>query len=501
MSEPTMYSEPTYGNWRKPRTGGIGKLGALETALLIGGLLVTIILFRLIGPIGGAVALAVMGGAFIFLTIRDKHGRSAGQRLLARRLFKKASRARRNIYRSGPVGHVPDGKCRLPGLLATSELHEFEDSFRRPFALLHMPTANHVSVVIEVEPTGLALNDRENIDDYVANWGAWLSGLSKTSDIVAASVTVETAPDYGVRLRHEIDANMSESASPAARQMMEEVKETFPQQSAVTRAYIALTFTTWRPGSDRNRKIEDIGLDLGTRLGKFTEHLEVCGAGDAHPVDAQTLCEVVMSAYDPVLAEHFDAARSQGVTPQVSWDNVGPVAAEAGWEWYRHASGFSKSWVMSVAPRGVVFSNVFEHLLTPSADVDRKRVTMLYRPIPAGTAMDVAERDVNAASVRSGSTKRPSFRAAAELASAVQTAQEVAKDASLINFGIVITATVMRSIDARAASYEIEDLAGTAQLTVRPAYGSQDVAFTAGLPLGLVLPDYVAVPARVREAI
>lgn len=120
MSEPTMYSEPTYGNWRKPRTGGIGKLGALETGLLIGGLLVTIILFRLIGPIGGAVALAVMGGAFMFLTIRDKHGRSAGQRLLARRLFKKASRARRNIYRSGPVGHVPDGKCRLPGLLAST---------------------------------------------------------------------------------------------------------------------------------------------------------------------------------------------------------------------------------------------------------------------------------------------------------------------------------------------------------------------------------------------
>ncbi|MFC8041797.1 SCO6880 family protein [Paenarthrobacter sp. NPDC057355] len=501
MSEPTIYTEPTYGNWRKPRTGGIGKLGSLETGLLIGGLLVVIILFRFTGALGGAAALVILGVAFAALTVRDKHGLSMSQRIIARRLFNRSSKSCRNIYRSGPVGHVPTGKCRLPGLLATSELHEFQDSFMRPFALLHMPATNHVSVVIEVEPTGLALDDRENIDSYVANWGAWLSGLSKTSDIVAASVTVETAPDYGVRLRHEIDSNMAESASAASREMMEEVKVTFPQQSAVTRAYIALTFTTWRPGVERNRKIEDIGLDLGSRLGKFTEHLEVCGAGDAHPVTAQTLCEVVMSAYDPMLAEHFDAAHSQGVTPPVRWDNAGPVAHEAGWEWYRHASGFSKSWVMSVAPRGVIFSNVFEDLLTPSPDVNRKRVTFLYRPVAAGSAMDVAEADVNAAKVRASATKRPSYRAAAELASAEQTAREVAKDASLINFGMVITATVMRSSDARAAAYEIEDLAGTAQLIIRPAYGSQDVAFAASLPLGLVLPDYVAVPARVREAI
>lgn len=500
MSQQTTYEEPTYGNWRKPRTAGIGRFGALETGLLILGLLVIIFAFRLLGPLVGGVSLVVLGLAFLTLTMKDKHGRSRVERWIAKATHNRAASKRHNLYRSGPVGMIPGGKARLPGLLAQSELHEFEDSFERPFALLHMPSTNHATIVIEVEPTGLALDDRENIDAYVANWGSWLGGLSKSSDIVAASVTVETAPDYGARLRNEIDANRHSEASPASVLMMEEIKADFPQESETTRAWIAITFTTWRPGAGRGRKVQDVGLDLGTRIGKFTEHLEVCGAGDAHPVTAQTLCEIVRSAYDPAVSEHIEAAHANGVTPALSWDDVGPIAYNSGWEWLRHDSGLSKSWVMTVAPRGVVYSNVLEDLLRPSGDVDRKRVSWLYRPVSAARAMDVAEADVNAAANRANSTRTTSFRAESEFQSTVQTAKEVAKDAAMINFGAVITATVLNDEDALAASYEIEDLAAVAQLTARPAYGSQDVAFAAGLPLGLVLPDYVAIPAAVREA-
>lgn len=71
----------------------------------------------------------------------------------------------------------------------------------------------------------------------------------------------------------------------------------------------------------------------------------------------------------------------------------------------------------------------------------------------------------------------------------------------MLNFGIVITATIRNPEDALAASYAVEDLAAESQLTIRPAYGAQDTAFAAGLPLGLVLPDYVMIPARIREAV
>jgi hypothetical protein len=144
---------------------------------------------------------------------------------------------------------------------------------------------------------------------------------------------------------------------------------------------------------------------------------------------------------------------------------------------------------------------VLEAILSPTGDVDRKRVTFLFRSVSAARAMDVAEKDVTAAKNRAASTSTPDFRAIDDYAKTVQTAREVAKDAGMLNFGVVITATIRNAEDALAVSYGVEDLAAESQLTVRPAYGAQDTAFAASLPLGLVLPDYVMVPSKIREAV
>ena len=82
---------------------------------------------------------------------------------------------------------------------------------------------------------------------------------------------------------------------------------------------------------------------------------------------------------------------------------------------------------------------------------------------------------------------------------AAATASEEASGAGLVNFGLLVTATVddlEKEADARAA---IDNLAATARLRLRPVYGSQDSAFAAALPLGLVLPKHIKVPAELRE--
>jgi hypothetical protein len=43
----TEYKEPSYGNWRVPRTTGRGHLGAIGTGITMAGLLVGIIAFAL----------------------------------------------------------------------------------------------------------------------------------------------------------------------------------------------------------------------------------------------------------------------------------------------------------------------------------------------------------------------------------------------------------------------------------------------------------------------
>ena len=77
----------------------------------------------------------------------------------------------------------------------------------------------------------------------------------------------------------------------------------------------------------------------------------------------------------------------------------------------------------------------------------------------------------------------------AEARAADRTAQEEARGAGLVNFGMVVTATVMTAEQIPDMVAAIDNLGATARILLRPAYGSQDSAFAAALPLGVVLPE------------
>lgn len=76
----------------------------------------------------------------------------------------------------------------------------------------------------------------------------------------------------------------------------------------------------------------------------------------------------------------------------------------------------------------------------------------------------------------------------ADIAAARKTAQEEALGAALVRFGMIVTATVSDPAGLPLARQTVESLSATARLHLRPAYGNQDVAFLAGLPLGVILP-------------
>lgn len=489
-----------YGNFRRPSSPGLGALGTGGTILLFIGLigLIVCVMFQwIIGGLIWTVALIVVLGLLI---VRDQHHRTTFQRLGSRVAWWNARRAKEHLYRSGPVGRVPSGKFQLPGLLAPTRLHEYADSYDRLFALVETPSVGHYSVVISCAPDGASLVDQEQIDQWVAGWGQWIAGLTQEANLVAAAVTVETAPDTGARLRREVQTQLKDEAPPLAREMLQQVVRDYPSGSATVRAWVSLTFNG-RSLTGKRRKTEDVARDIATRLPGLTQSLSATGAGPAAPVDAQGVCELVRVAYDPSSAPLLDEIHSQGHAPELAWEDVGPVATEASWDLYRHDSAISRTWVMSSAPRGEVFSSVLTRLLAPHPDVDRKRVTLIYRPIPAARAAALVEADKRTADFRINSATRPSARAMREARAAEDTATEEARGAALVDFGMLVTATVTdpdRVADARSA---IDNLAATARVTIRPAYGGQDSAFAAALPLGLVLQSHMRVPEEVRRAI
>ncbi|MDQ3157296.1 MAG: hypothetical protein M3Q98_11305, partial [Actinomycetota bacterium] len=269
--------------------------------------------------------------------------------------------------------------------------------------------------------------------------------------------------------------------------------------SAQVRAWVSLTFNG-RTYSGRKRNTEDVARDLAARLPGLTQTLSVTGAGPARPIDAQTLCEIVRVAYDPAAATLIDDVHASGNAPDLTWSDVGPTATETSWDSYRHDGAWSRTWAMSAAPRGEVFSSVLTRLLAPNGDIDRKRVTIIYRPLDSAKAARTVEADKRNADFRINSSNRPSARATTSSRSAAATASEEAKGAGLVDFGMLITATVTsrdRMPDARAA---IDNLAATARLLIRPVHGSQDSAFAACLPLGLVLQSHARIPTEIRDA-
>ena len=506
---PTTSGAPrTYGNWRRPAGAGIGTLGTLGTGLMLLGL-IAVIGTMAFGGLGPAVAVAgVLGVLLALLSVRDRHHRSGIQRLTTRLGWARARRSGAHLYRSGPVGRTPSGSFQLPGLAAGSELSEWPDAIGRPFALLLHPATQHATVVLVTEPDGASLVDEEQVDTWVAHWGAWLAALGHEQGLLAASVTVETAPDYGHRLRHEIDSHLDSHAPDVALAMLGEVIRDYPSGSATVTAFVALTFSTTGRAGARRRDVDDLARDLGTRLPRLAAGLQATGAGAVRPATAAELCETVRVAYDPSAAWVFDEAHASGATADVRWSDVGPAAAEAGWGWYRHDGAMSVTWAMSAAPRGEVFSSVLADLLAPHPDIDRKRVTLLYRPLDPARAARLVEQDKRNAAFRAASTSRPTARLLLEQGAAALTAEEEARGAGLVGFGMLVTATVAETdllddprLAVEVARSAVQNLAATARIQLRPVYGSQDSAFAAALPLGIVLPAHVAVPREFREAL
>ncbi|GAA2427080.1 hypothetical protein GCM10010191_44810 [Actinomadura vinacea] len=492
----TNYREPnTYGNWRKPVSPGIWRLGLIGTVILMAGMVV-VTLIAMVSLLAGLISAAVMGLVMLPLTIQDRYGRNGLQAMTARMAWWSGRSQGWHLYRSGPLGITAFGSHRLPGLLAASRLVEAQDSYGRPFALVVVPSTEHYTVVLECSADGASLVDQEQIDTWVDHWGHWLGALAFEPGLAAASVTIETAPDLGYRLREEVTANTDPNAPDMARAALQEILRNYPEGSARVSTRIALTYSAAaRPGVKR-RSQDEIVREIGTRVAGLASELGMTGAGAARPMTAGQLATAVRMAYDPDAQSALEAAEGQ----EPRWENAGPVAAQEFWDHYVHDSGHSITWGMAEAPRGEVLSNVMTGLVSPHRDIARKRVTFLYRPYDPAAATTIVERDRKDARFRLTGANSAA-RDEIAVVNSDQSAIEEAKGAGLTRFTMLVTATVRSAQELELAAAAVDTLAPPARVRLRRMYGSQASAFTAALPLGLVLPDHLQVPSVVREAL
>jgi hypothetical protein len=498
----------TFGNFSAPARPGIWGLGLIGTIVVVGGMMLAALalavsFYAALG-IGGA-TLLVLG----LLAFRHQD-RNLGQRLVRRGAWMRARRGRQHVYRSGITAPVPALSHRLPGLAAASRLHTGLDPYQREFALVEHPHVGHFGVVLRCEPDGAALVDQATVETQVAGYAEFLAALADEPGIVAATVTVESAPDPGIRLAAEINRLTRPAAPPVARTMMREIGQMYRGGGSALRVTAVVVYSPavirgdgprQRRGAwgGKRRRIEQVRLELGARVPPLCELLAAAGGGAVAPLAPIELAELVRGAYDPAAEDYIARARLTAEGSGVDWGNAGPVAAQAGWSWYRHDSGISRTWTMWDAPRGHVQSTVLQRLLEAHKDIPRKRVTLIYRPYPVSETITEVERDLRDAMFAHAEGSGVSARAEQRVRAAKQTADEEARGAGLERFSMLVTVTAPNLKVLEFAATTLERRSGRVRL--RPCFAAQDSAFAASLPIGVILPYYAAAPALLRDAL
>ncbi|HSA50267.1 MAG TPA: SCO6880 family protein [Yinghuangia sp.] len=485
----------TYGNWRKPTSPGIFGIGLAGTLLLFGGALLVIgaLFVSIVLALGLTVLVALMLAP---LLIRDQHGRNGLQWLTATGSWMLGVMQGRHLYRSGPFGRTPASTSRLPGLAAPLEVSEAVDGHGRPFAILTAPGPWHHTVVLDCHADGASLVDAEQVDTWVAYWGDWLAQLGHEPGLVAASVTIEAAPDTGERLVREVSGNVHAEAPQLAREVLAEIVRDYPLGSATLTSRVALTYSGAARNTGARRSLAAVAQMLGTRLPGLAADLQMTGAGPALPMTARELGVMMRVAYDPAAAGLAEGVPDDGVL----WDEVGPVGTMETPDAYRHDSAWSMTWAMSEAPRGEVFSSVLNRLVMPHPDILRKRVTLVYRPHDVGASARLVERDRKDALFKAKQAKIAQARDSIAVQAADRAAQEEATGAGLVRFSLYVTATVADAEDLNLAASAVDNLAAASRLQLRRVRFAQASAFLAALPLGLVMPLHLKVPQAVRDA-
>ncbi|NAE18023.1 SCO6880 family protein [Enterococcus hirae] len=515
-----------FGNWRQRRSPGIPRLGLAGTITLLGGLTATTLTQLSLGWRTGLTGLALTIATTLPLIVKNPSGKNlyqvAGQVIAWRRAQQKGY----HLYRACAV--VDDGTTPLPGVLADTEMLQLQDSRGNIGGLIHHRGTNTYSVVFGLSLEGDLLVDPDTVDNWVARWSEFLAALGSEGQLVGASASIDVTPDEGSGLIREVNRLCTSAAPDLAREMLQEIASTYGKSAPVVRGRVALTFTAERSAhQDTDREwlrtrtakkaasepeqrmltSEEIAAEIGARLPKLRDRLMGTGAAGVRLLSAQEIAEVVAVAYDPSRGPALEEALVQRRDSGITWESAGPTEQEESWRHLRHDSGLSATWQMTAASPTPVPCTVLRPLLEPSDGVVRKSVTLLYSPFSPAAAKQVADQHqrVTAMALDRKGTQHAGRQLDAKVAE--QTAQEQAAGAGLLEFSLLVTATIASSgnpgddaerlRNVATATWQSGDDAG---VKLRRVTGAQAWAFA--LSLGFLAPHkHLIIPQQFRAAL
>jgi hypothetical protein len=480
----------TYGGWRRSRGMGLMGLGSAQTLMVLVALTTVIISLSLSRTVFAVVigpALVLIGG-----TVVQWDGVPLLHGVLQRLRWGWGSARGYTSYRAGITAAHPHA-WQLPGVLAPTTLLAVTDP-RGDYGLVWHQRVGSMTATLRTAATSTWLVDREQAAAWVANWGAWLSGLGYVPIVRWVTVTVDTAPASGSRLADYVAARISPHAPSSARRVLQQLVDVSPAAAADVETRVSITFDPAQSPA-RPRNLDESVAEISRVLPGLQDALGACGLTVLGRASATDLMAAVRAAYDPQargdVARLLGAGDPAGLEQGLDWDTAGPVAAEERYDHYQHDGGWSVSWAWHEAPRAQVHADVLARLLAPGPYP--KRVSMIYRPFSAGEAARIVDREVNAASfrdaLRAAQKRDANARDHADKERALRAAREEAAGAGVGLMSMFVTVTVTNEDDLGRAAADIESRAEVAKIRLRRLWASQSAGFSATLPCGICPPQ------------
>lgn len=369
----------------------------------------------------------------------------------------------------------------LPGVLSTLRVRDEVDGLGNPVQLIHHTRANQLSVTIESAPAGISMNTQAKTTDLVSNYASWLSSLSGENGLRGAQVVIDSVFESAAPLAESILSNLKPDAPEVAQQIARESAGMLPERVAHVRAYTVLGYKISELADD----VDGAAAEVLSMIPRHLKALSAAGAGVSQVMADADYADMMYTAYDP----HRNAEVAQEIKNDIpayrSFQGAGPAYFNAGHPRVVFHDGVASMTIMMTEPsKSKITDHSFEKLFAPNRNFLRKRVSLLYRPVPASAQNARVNSASRAATTEVTSKKRFTAFDNKKKKAAEAAMQQAAEGAVIQEWALMVTVTFEPTRAAqRTAENELKALMGGLKWCF--ADFSADAAFHQTLPLGL----------------
>lgn len=369
----------------------------------------------------------------------------------------------------------------LPGVLSTLKVRDEVDGLGNPVQLIHHTRADQLSVTIESAPAGISMNTQTKTTDLVSNYASWLSSLSGENGLRGAQVVIDSVFESSAPLAESILSNLKPDAPAVAQQIAHESAGMLPERVATVRAYTVLGYKISELADD----VDGAAAEVLSMIPRHLKALSAAGAGVSQVMADADYADMLYTAYDPRRNAEVAQEIKDEIPAYRSFEGAGPAYFNAAHPRVVFHDGVASMTIMMTEPsKSKITDHSFEKLFAPNRNFLRKRVSLIYRPVPASAQHSRVNNASRATTTEVSSKKRRTAFDKKKKAAAEAAMNQAAEGAVIQEWALMVTVTFEPTRAAqRTAENELKALMGGLKWCF--ADFSADAAFHQTLPLGL----------------